>query len=310
MKTAVHNNLRGRLFAAKPDAATIWRAIRRSLMVIIGTIIIAIGYSLFQVPFNLAAGGISGLSIVLFPLTQIPVGTMFFLLNLPLLILGFYTLGRWRFLAYTLLSVVVFSFSTDVLNTYLPRLLTVYPVTDDMLLSSIYAGIIMGLGNGMVYRAGGTMGGTNVIGRIIQRKTGLPLSQTYMYTDGIIIVLSGVVFGWEIALHGLLIVFVVGMASDFALEGPSVIRTVTIVTDEPEELTKALMVGLNKGASHWNITGSYTGQTRSMVMCTVYRSQVNDLRYIVAMTDPDAFMVIGNAHQAHGGGFMWLKADK
>jgi uncharacterized membrane-anchored protein YitT (DUF2179 family) len=310
MKIAIHNNPGRKLFASKPDTTALWRAIRRSLMVIIGSIITAVGYSLFQVPFNLAAGGISGLSIVLFPLTHIPVGTMFFILNLPLLVLGFYTLGRWRFLTYTLLSVVVFSVSADLLSVYLPSLIEAYPVTEDMLLSSIYAGIIVGLGNGMVYRAGGTMGGTNVIGRLIQRRTGLPLSQTYMYTDGIIIVLSGVMFGWEIALHGLLIVFVVGMASDFALEGPSVIRTVTIVTDEPEELTKALMVGLSKGASHWNITGSYTGQNRSMVMCTVYRSQVSDLRYIVAMTDPDAFMVIGDAHQAHGGGFLRLKADK
>jgi uncharacterized membrane-anchored protein YitT (DUF2179 family) len=146
-----------------------------------------------------------------------------------------------------------------------------------------------------------------VIGRIIQIKTVFPLSQAYLYTDGLIIFVSGIIFGWEIALHALLTLFVIGMASDFVIEGPSFVRTATIITDSPSDVTQALMFGLDRGASQWEITGSYTGKTRSMVFCTIYRSQVNELKQIVAAVDDDAFVVIGNAHQALGGGFMILK---
>jgi uncharacterized membrane-anchored protein YitT (DUF2179 family) len=294
----------------KLPPTTIWRTGQRLIMVLIGTLFVALGYSLFQVPFNLAAGGVGGLSIIINALTGLPAGVTYLLLNIPLLIIGFVSLGRWRFLGYTIVSVFVFSFAVDFFSFYLPGVLEEFPITDDMLLSAVYAGIISGIGNGFVYRAGGTMGGTNVIGRLIQRRTGIPLSQSYLYADGLIILLAGLVFGWEIALHAFLTLFIMGMASDFVLEGPSMVRNVTIITNYPEELTQALMVGLRQGASHWYITGSYTGKPRAMVMCTVYRSQVNDLKHIVANMDPDAFLVIGQSHQALGGGFLSLRKER
>jgi uncharacterized membrane-anchored protein YitT (DUF2179 family) len=297
-------------FMAELDASTSWWIIRRLFMVVVGSIIAGFSYSLFQVPYNLAAGGVSGLGIIINQFTGFPVGIIYLLLNVPLLLLGFFTLERWRFLTYTLVSVVVFSVASDLFTAYLPFWLVEYPISDDLLLNAVYAGLLTGVGSGIVYRAGGTMGGTNVIGRLIQRRTGLPLSQTYLYADGLIIVIAGFVFGWDIALHALLIVFLGGIASDFTFEGPSTVRTVTIVTNQPQEVANALMEGLKQGASHWSITGSYTGNVHSMVMCTVYRSQVNDMRQIVATADPYAFVVVGQAHQALGGGFRRLKREK
>jgi uncharacterized membrane-anchored protein YitT (DUF2179 family) len=93
------------------------------------------------------------------------------------------------------------------------------------------------------------------------------------------------------------------------LEGPSQVRSATIITNEPQALTLALMQGLRQGASQWEITGSYTGKQRAMVWCTVSRAQVNDLKYIVANVDPDAFIVIGQSHQALGGGFLSLRRE-
>jgi uncharacterized membrane-anchored protein YitT (DUF2179 family) len=122
-----------------------------------------------------------------------------------------------------------------------------------------------------------------------------------------VIVAAGLIFGWDMALHAMLTLFLSGIATDFAMEGPSTVRTATIVTNNPDALTHALLVGLKQGASQWHATGSYTGKDRSMVFCTVYRSQVNDLKYIVATVDPTAFVVIGQAHQALGGGFMHLR---
>lgn len=101
--------------------------------------------------------------------------------------------------------------------------------------------------------------------------------------------------------------FLNGLASDYTLEGPSSVRTITVITDRPQAVAQALMAGLGRGVSHWQITGSYMDEAHSMLLCTVYRPQVNDVKRIVATVDPAAFVVIGMAHQALGAGFMPLK---
>ncbi len=283
------------------------RGVQRLLVMTIGTLIAALGYSLFQVPFNLAAGGVGGIAIIINYFTAWPVGLLYLILNIPMLIIGFFYLGGWRFLLSTVFAVVLFSVAADLFSAYLPTVLEVYPITDDMLLSAIYAGLVGGIGFGILYGTGSSPGGTAILGRIVQKRTGIPLSQLYLYIDGITIVVAGLVFGWEIALHAMLTLFLSGIASDFALEGPSMVRSVLIITDNAEELGQALMVGLNHGVSYWRITGGYTGQTRWLLLCTINRSQVSELRQIVAAVDPRAFVTIANAHQALGGGFMRLK---
>jgi len=277
------------------------------VLLTIGTLIAALGYSLFQVPYNLAAGGISGVSIIINHFTGWPVGMMILVMNIPLLILGFFYLGRWPFVFRTVLAVFIFSVTTDLFLLYLRDFLPEYPLTDDILLSAVYGGLVGGIGGGLVYRSGSTIGGTGIIGRILQHKTGIPLSQIYLYTDGIIVLTAGAVFGWEVALYALLTLFLGGIASDYTLEGPSSVRTATIITNRGEELSQALMAGLGRGISQWQITGSYTGETHTMLNCTIYRPQVNDLKRIVADIDSNAFVTIGVAHQALGFGFMPLK---
>ena len=273
------------------------------LTICFGAVIVAVGFSLFQVPYNLAAGGITGVAIILRGFVDLPAGLIYLTLNVPLIAIGFRYLGRWQFLVRTVLSVIVFSAATDLLHHLVPRFLTDEPLTSDLLLGSIYAGLITGIGSGLIYRAGGTIGGTSIISRIIQRKSGIPLSQIYLTVDGTIILLAVFVFGWEIALHAILVVLIAGMASDFALEGPSVVRTASIVTDQPRKMAEALMSRLHRGVSIWEITGGYTGQRRAMVFCTVNRAQIFELKQVVDEVNPDAFVVIGNAQQAIGIGF-------
>ena len=146
-------------------------------------------------------------------------------------------------------------------------------------------------------------GGTSILGRIIQQKTGAPLSQIFLYTDGIVIFAAGLVFGWQLSLYALLTLFLSGLASDYTLEGPSSVRTATIITDDPEAVSRALIQTLGRGVSQWEITGGYTGQNHSMIFCTIYRPQVNELKRVVAEVDKKAFVVIGTAHQALGFGF-------
>ncbi len=285
-----------------------WRRMIPSLLVLIlGALIAALSYSLFLVPFNIAAGGVGGISIIINHFTGWPIGTLYLIMNVPLLVLGYFSLGGWSFLWRTVVAVIVFSIAVDIFVAGLPTWLEQYPLTDDVLINAIYGGILGGVGAGMLYRSGGTLGGTSIIGRILQKKTGAPLSQVYLYTDGLIILMGGLVFGWEIALYATLTLFLNGLATDYTLEGPSVVRTVTIITDRPEEVSQALITGLGRGVSYWDITGAYTGRAHSMLMCTIYRSQVMPLRQIVATVDREAFVVIGTAHQALGYGFRPLK---
>jgi uncharacterized membrane-anchored protein YitT (DUF2179 family) len=285
----------------------VWREIRRLLVMFIGVIIVALGYVLFQVPFDIAAGGLSGISLIINNFTGWPLGIMYLIMNIPLMVLGFFYLGRWRFVFRTLLAVFIFSSATDFFIAYLPTYLGDSPITNDILLSAVYGGIVGGVGAGIVYRSGSTTGGTGILGRVIQIKTGIPLSQVYLYTDGLIILIAGIVFGWEIALYALLTLFLNGVATDYTLEGPSSIRTATIITNHPDQVAQALMDGLGRGVTQWPIVGAYTGQTRHMLLCTIYRPQVNDLKDIVAAADREAFVIIGVAHQALGFGFRPLK---
>jgi uncharacterized membrane-anchored protein YitT (DUF2179 family) len=288
----------------------ILQLIKNFLAICFGAVTVAIGFSLFQVPYNLAAGGITGVAIIIREFVDFPTGVTYLILNVPLMIIGFRYLGRWRFLMRTILSVLIFSATTDFLYFAAPKYLAKFPLTSDLLLSSIYAGLITGIGSGLIYRAGGTIGGTSIISRIIQRKSGIPLSQIYLTVDGMIILGATAVFGWEIALHAILVVLIAGMASDFALEGPSVVRTASIITDQPGEMAEALMSQLRRGVSIWEITGGYTRQKRSMVFCTVNRSQIFELKQIVSEVNPEAFVVIGNAQQAIGIGFRQNKRRK
>lgn len=277
------------------------------LLATLGATIAAFAYSLFQLPYNLAAGGVSGIGIIISHYTGWSAGALFFILNIPMMILGFYYLGRWTFVARTIFSVVWFSIATELFVAYLPLYLDAYPLTEDVFLGSVYAGLVGGIGGGLVYRAGATMAGTGVIGRIIQLKTGMNLSQIYLYSDGAIVIAAGLLFGWEIALYAMLTLFLSGMASDYVLEGTSRARTATIVTKQSREMIQALTLGLGRGVSHWQSTGGYSGSEQTVIQCTVYRPQVVDLKRIVGDVDPEAFVSIGVTQQVMGGGFEPLR---
>lgn len=285
----------------QPRMTMLIRLLWNQSRIAIGSLLAALGFSLFQVPFNLAAGGITGLGIILENFTEFPIGLTVLVLNIPLLILGFFQLGRWRFLISTLLAVFLYSFAIDFFNMYLPQVNDQWPITKDQLLASIYAGVLVGIGMGIIYRAGGTAGGTSITARILYERLGFPMSQSYLFTDGAIILLAGLVFNWEVALLATLTLVLTGIFSDFVLEGVSQVRTASIVTQKPDDVRWAILHELRRGVSLWPIEGGYTKSPRTLVFCTVMRSRVADLKYTIATVDPKAFIVIGIAQQVVGG---------
>lgn len=283
------------------------RFVLKQGMILLGAALAALGYSLFQVPIQLAAGGISGVGVIVNHFTGWPVGLLYFIMNIPLMVLGYKQLGGMRFLLSTFWAVACFSVFADLFAIQLPLLMDRYPVSDDLLLNAIYGGVVGGLGTGLIYRAGSTIGGTSIPARIISRRTGFPMSQAYMFSDLAIIVSAGFVFSWEKALLAVLTLVLSGIVADFVLEGVSQVRMALIVTDKPKEVSHALMAELGRGLSFWPVKGGYTETERTMIYCTVRRSEIFDLRWAVSRTDPHAFLVIGMAQNAWGGfGFRTL----
>lgn len=283
----------------------LWHSILRityqQLWIAFGATMAAFAYVLFQMPYNLAAGGISGLGLIVQHYTGFSPGIFFLLANIPLFVLGFFTLGRWRFLASSSLAVLVFSLATEYFTVSMPVVLGPYPITEDKLLASIFAGLIYGIGTGLIYRYGGTIGGTSIPARIIYNITGFPLSQSCLFTDLAIIVFAGFAFNWESALLAFLTLLLIGLAADFTLEGVSQVRTLMIVTSTPEPIKYALIHTMQRGVTMWKVEGGYSGTERTMMYCTVLRSRIYDVKHIITSLDPDAFMVVGVSQQTWGG---------
>jgi uncharacterized membrane-anchored protein YitT (DUF2179 family) len=273
----------------------------QQLMIIIGSVLSAIGFVVFQMPYKIAAGGVSGLAIIFYELTGFSTGYFFLLANIPLFILGYYSLGKWRFVWSSIVAVLVFSISTEIFVVYMPQWSTKFPLTDNALLASIYAGVLYGFGTGIIYRFGGTIGGTSITARIIYNKTGFPMSQSYLFTDLIIILFAGIVFTMETALIATITLVLVGIFSDYVLEGSSQTRTLTIISNNPKPIREAIMYQLRRGVSYWEVVGGYSGERRTMIFLTVLRSRIYDVKFIISRIDPDAFVVVGVSQQTWGG---------
>lgn len=271
--------------------------LREGALLTAGAVLLALSVDLFLVPSDLAPGGVSGLAIILRRLIGTPVGLTMLLLNLPMLVLGYSRLGRFRFLVRTVFVVLLYNLGVDVLARWTPA----GGLTQDLLLNALFGGVVGGIGTGLVFRGRGTSAGTGVVSRIVQLRTGVPISQVYLITDGAVVLLAGVVFGWEKALYALITLFVWGLAADYVLEGPSTIRTVFIVTDEPDAVARAVLNGIGIGVTTWPAQGEFTGAAHAVLFCTVGRPDVNALRSIVTEADRSAFVVVGQGHQASGG---------
>jgi uncharacterized membrane-anchored protein YitT (DUF2179 family) len=260
-------------------------------------VLLVVCVDVFLVPAQIAPGGVSGLAIILNDRLGWPIGLTMLVLNVPLLALGFNQLGRFRFLLRTAYVVLIYSLGIDLLARFVP----VGGISDNVLLNALYGGVVGGIGTGLVYRGGGTVGGTGILGRVLQLRSGMPISQVYLITDGGVILLAGIIFGWEQGLYALLALFVWGLATDYLLEGPSVVRTAFIVTDHGPAVAQAIVDRLGVGVTTWPAAGQYTQAEHTVLFCTISRPDVDELRRAVTAADAEAFLVIGHGHQATGG---------
>ncbi len=276
-----------------------WSSIRDYLYILLGGLVQALSLRLFLIPAQLVSGGISGSAQVINFFTGWPIGLMIFLGNLPLFFLGWRNLGGRRFAMRTAVAIITYSILTDLPLAFLPA----NGITQDLVLNCIYGGLTLGIGLGLVYRGQGTSGGSDILGRILNRRLGIPISQSYLLTDTLVVLAGGLAFSWEKALYGLVVIYVSGLAAEAVSEGSGIFRTAMIITQNPEQVKENIITIMERGVTILPGTGGYTGASRPVLYCVITRSEVNQLKALVHEVDPAAFMVIGAAHEALGEGF-------
>jgi uncharacterized membrane-anchored protein YitT (DUF2179 family) len=289
--------------ASKIKTVITWKLVQDYSLILIGALVQALAMRLFLVPGQLVSGGISGAAQIVNHFVRFPIGVMVLIGNIPLFILGWRHLGGRKFALRTAISVVAFSVFTDLLTLFIPA----EGMISDILLNTVYGAILYGAGLGLVYRGQGTSGGSDILGRILNRRFGISISMAYMITDSLVVLAGGFAFSWEKALYGLGVIYISGLAAEAVSEGQSVYRTAIIITEEHEKVMQEILTDLERGVTILAGTGGYTREERPVLYCVITRSEVNQLKELVKALDPDALVVIGSAHEVLGEGFRPLK---
>ena len=272
--------------------------------IILGSVIFALGFNLFLEPNSLNAGGISGLAMILVHLLGFgSVGLITFVVNLPLFILGGMKIGK-KFLIGSLAGMLATSIALDVL--------VVLPTPQvDPLLAALYGGLICGLGLGMVFSTGGSTGGSDIIVRVLTlRWANVPIGIINSVFDFTVAILTGLAF-WDMSrtLYSGVAIFVTGRIIDAVVYRFDCSKVALIISDHHEDITRMINHDLDRGATYLHGEGSYSHQDKKVVLTVVKKQQIAELKRLVVETDPNAFIVVQEAHQVLGEGFARYSHD-
>lgn len=270
------------------------------LLIVAGCVLMALAVDVFLDPNDVVPGGFTALAIFANRLWSWPIGLTLLVLNLPFVLLGMRVLGA-QFGSRTLLAVALVSLAIDFLRPLVPQ------VQGEPLLYTIYGGLLFGLGQGLVFRARATSGGTETPARLLHRLRGIRMSQSLLVMD--LIILAGAVsfFGLAPALYALIAVWVMTRVVGFMEAGSNDSDSVFVVTSEADVIRAAILEKLERGVTLLSAEGGYTGSPRLMLFTVVSRREVGLLRQIVSHADPQAFMVINPSNEVLGEGFRALR---
>jgi len=267
-------------------------------IVLAGSVITSLGVNLFLVPNKIAAGGVTGLATVIFYLTGMPVGTIMLFLNIPLFLLGVKILGR-SFGIKTLFATLVLSLSIDLLAPFLSA------VTDDLLLASIFGGLLAGLGIGLVLKQEASTGGTDLGAKIIHKIIPyISVGQLLLIIDAFIVLTAALVFGdYELGLYAAITLFILSRVIDTVIVGVNYTKAVHIISDESEEISKKLVFEMNHGMTRINGRGMYSGKDKNVLLCIIRRRELPHLKSVVSKIDNNAFIFVTDVREVLGEGF-------
>lgn len=271
------------------------RLLERILIMFLGSALFSVGLEIFLVPNQIIDGGIVGISIILAHTFDLPIAVFLLLLNVPFFFLGYKQIGK-TFALSTLFSVVVMSLGTTQLHP-------VPALTDDPLLSAVFGGIILGVGVGLVIRAGGSLDGTEIVAILVSKRSPFSVGEIVMFFNVFILGSAGFVFGWNNAMYSLIAYFIAFKMIDITIEGIDQSKSVWIISDKYEEIGNALTSRLGRGVTYLHGEGVYTGDDKKVIFVVITRLEEAKLKTIVEEKDSSAFMAIGNIHDVKGGRF-------
>ena len=274
---------------------------RSYALILAGSLIGAAAYPLFLVPNNIAPGGLTGIATIFNYLWQWPVGVTSLALNVPLFLIGYKSMGR-VFAFRSLVATILFSAFID--------LLQFPPLTDDILLGSVYGALTLGLGLGLIMRGGATTGGSDMIARMVNKRFPFITVGTFLFlVDCAVILCAAFTMSARAALYALICIFVSARAVDLVLAGMGSAKACFIISKRGEEISRRVMQELDRGATLVNATGAYSGEGRTVVISVVSRTEVMAVKRIVREEDEKAFVFITDTHETLGEGFSALEGD-
>lgn len=269
----------------------------RILIILIASAVMGAGISLFTVPGGLVPGGVSGIAIIISRLTGLKVGTLSIIINIPLLAAAYIKFGR-RFFADTLFALVASSAAIDIFAK-LP------PLTDDILACALAGGSLISLGLGIIMRCGSTTGGSDIVVKLLKRRfTYIKTGALFMTLDGMVVAVSGLVFGnWHAVIYSMLTIVVSSFTLNIVLYGADEAKLLFIVCDNYEDVINTLVDELEVGVSLINAVGGYTRIEKYIVMCAVRKQNLYKAKQLIYSCDSSAFMIVSSATAIYGMGF-------
>lgn len=260
------------------------------MFIAIGAILVSIGLEIFLIPNELVDGGVVGISIMVSHLTGLPLGIFTFILNIPFFILGYKHIGK-TFTISTLFAVICLSLSV---NFFHP----IPGITHDTLLASVFGGVIIGTGVGLIIRNGGSLDGTEIAAIILDKKVSFSIGEIVMFFNFFILGISGLIFGFDRAMYSLIAYFIAFKVIDVIVEGLDESKAVTIISDKHVDITEAIVDRLGRGVTLLDGKGGYKGIKTNVIYVVVSRLEIAKVKNIVNGFDENALITIGTVEVA------------
>ena len=279
-----------------------WKAEGRQLvldylLLTLGALVTAFSFAAFFLPHDIAPGGVTGIATVLSSVTGLNVGLLSFLINLPLFAIGWRRVG-WRFAARSFIAMLLLSLFIDVIP--------VFDLSGDMMLASLFGGVIMGVGLGIVVRSGATTGGTDMAAMIVHEHWSfLTVPMVLFAIDAVVVVIAAMAFGLQAGLFALVSLFTSTKAMDAVIKGFNTAMQFLIISTKQEEIIRRIHNEMDRGCTRLEATGTYEGRKNGALLCVVSRMEAAKLKKIVSEVDPRAFVTVCDVHEALGEGFTY-----
>ena len=272
-----------------------WYTIKRCFGIIIGAIIVAVSINSFIINNRIADGGITGIAIILHYLFKWDVSKTVFILNIPLFILGYKAVGKQLFFL-SILGVVSLSLALEITKN-------IAPITTDVLLAAIFGGLVTGIGMGIIFRSRGSLGGTDILAIILNKKTVFSVGQIILILDALVFLGAAIIFEPEMAMYAMIYMFIASKVIDLVQGGLDYSKSVMVVTDKYEIIANDIMNKLDRGVTFFIAEGAYSQKSKKVVYSIVSRAQLAQVKDIVYKHDPDAFVAIADVSEVVGEGF-------